>query len=239
MAKTKSKRERQERRFFPHSAANTKVIAVVGGVGALLAGAGAYGYLGTIHLESLQKIVPWLLAGGAALMGGAFWFGTSGEPPLRVGDGGIATDRGKDVRRMPWYGVESLTFDEGSGTVMAQGKDDTSAPFTVKASLKVNPQAAAWMVREAKERVAKVVEVSASAEERLPETRDDDGEILKLEPVQVVGKHCAASGKIISFEPDARVCSRCDRVYHKNSVPKRCACGASLSGKGKGDEDAA
>jgi hypothetical protein len=44
-----------------------------------------------------------------------------------------------------------------------------------------------------------------------------------------VGKRCAESDVIISYEPDARVCPRCERVYHKDHVPKSCVCGASLA----------
>jgi hypothetical protein len=44
-----------------------------------------------------------------------------------------------------------------------------------------------------------------------------------------VGKHCASSGKVIAFEPDARLCPRCERVYYKTSVPAECECGASLA----------
>ena len=62
----------------------------------------------------------------------------------------------------------------------------------------------------------------------LPEVRASAGESLPLEPPQVVGKHCASSGKVIAYEPDARVCPRCERVYHKVSVPDACECGASL-----------
>jgi hypothetical protein len=46
----------------------------------------------------------------------------------------------------------------------------------------------------------------------------------------VVGKHCADSGTVIAYEPDARVCPRCERVYHKAHVPETCACGGSLEG---------
>jgi hypothetical protein len=69
------------------------------------------------------------------------------------------------------------------------------------------------------------------AEERLgdlPEPHRDAGEVLVLDPIQVVGKHCAESGTVIAYEPDARVCTRCERVYHKAHVPETCACGASL-----------
>jgi hypothetical protein len=104
-----------------------------------------------------------------------------------------------------------------------------------------HPLAVAWIVKEARHRIPKLVDIPDETRERLPETHDEDGAIQKLEPVQVVGKHCAATDKVISFEPDARVCHRCERVYHKDHVPKKCACGANLSDKkGKdGDEDAA
>ncbi len=251
MAKPKSKAKREqrhERRFYPHSSTNPKLVAIVGAIGALLAGAGAYGQFGPMRaLEGeWSRVVPWLLAVGAALIGGAFWFGTSGEPTLRVGDGGIAVEKGNapGPRRMPWFEVEAVTFEGSSQAVVAKGRDEAGAPFTVNAKVASHSLAAAWIVREARERLSngKVVDIGESTLERLPATSDTDGELMKLEPVQVVGTHCAASGKIISFEPDARVCQRCERVYHKSSVPKKCACGASLSPgatKSNDDEDAA
>jgi hypothetical protein len=51
---------------------------------------------------------------------------------------------------------------------------------------------------------------------------------VELEALQVVGKRDAVSDKLISYEPDGRVCTRCERVYDKRSVPKKCRCGASL-----------
>ena len=56
----------------------------------------------------------------------------------------------------------------------------------------------------------------------LPEPKDLDGELVLLEGVQVAGRHCAASGKPISFERDARLCSNCAQVYLKDAVPKKC-----------------
>jgi hypothetical protein len=81
-------------------------------------------------------------------------------------------------------------------------------------------------VKEARARVPATVDVPEDV--ALPEARQAAGETLTLEPPQVVGKHCVASGKVIAYEPDARVCSRCERVYHKAHVPAQCECGASL-----------
>jgi hypothetical protein len=93
--------------------------------------------------------------------------------------------------------------------------------------VKSHPQAAAWIVKEARQRLPSIVDVPDDA--TLPQPLASGGEQLPLEPPQVVGKHCAASGKVIAYEPDARVCPRCERVYHKSHVPEACDCGASLA----------
>ena len=51
-----------------------------------------------------------------------------------------------------------------------------------------------------------------------------------LDAVQVVGKRCSESDKVIAYEPDARVCPKCERIYQKFYVPDECPCGASLQG---------
>jgi hypothetical protein len=107
------------------------------------------------------------------------------------------------------------------------GKDETGGAVSLVAPLSSHGAAAAWIVKEARERVPATVDVPQDVD--LPETRSSDGQSTPLEPPQVVGKHCAASGKIIAYEPDARVCTRCERVYHKAHVPESCECGASLA----------
>ena len=154
----------------------------------------------------------------------AIWLGTSGESVLRVGDGGIGIEKGQ-IRRIPWHGIERIEW--RGEAVRVTGKDHAGVAVTVVASAATHPQAAAWIVKEARERVPAVVDVPADA--TVPAPRANTGESLSLEPVQVVGMRCAASGEIISYEPDARVCRRCERVYVKTQVPETCACGASLS----------
>ena len=125
---------------------------------------------------------------------------------------------------MPWYAVERVLFSEAA--VRVTGKDEAGASMTVVATLVSHPQAAAWIVKEARERVPKAVDLPA--EVTLPEVRASAGETLTLDPPQVVGKHCAASGKVIAYEPDARLCPRCERCFHKAHVPESCECGAPL-----------
>jgi hypothetical protein len=198
----------------------------MGAVGAILMGAGAWGQFGSLLVAASPEPVKWaayVLAGGALVVGAAIWIGTSGDPSLRVGDAGLAIEKG-GVRRMPWYAIERIEWRDE--VVRVTGKDETGASLAIAASLKSHPQAAAWIVREARERVPAVVDVPEDA--TLPEVRAAGAELLPLEPPQVVGKHCVASGKVIAYEPDARVCPRCERVYHKASVPASCECGASL-----------
>lgn len=219
--------KRRERRFEARAVANPFVVKVVGAVGAMGLGAGFFGQFGDkLRAEPLGvepfRYAPYILAAGAFLTGVAVWFGTSGEPALRVGDPGVATERG-GLRRIAWHAVTRVRFQDGA--VMVEGKDEAGGPLTIVASLKSQPQAAAWIVREAKERLGMAVEIPSG--ETMPEPLAV-GEVLTAPPVQVVGKRCAESGKVIAFEPDAKVCTRCERVFHKEHVPSACTCGAPL-----------
>jgi hypothetical protein len=226
-AKGAKPRVRRERRFEPRSTAQPGLVYLLGAVGALAMGAGAWEQFGPLLSDAGTeplKLAPYILTAGALLAGIAIWIGTSGEPPVRVGDSGLAVEKG-GVRRMPWYAIERVEWRDE--TVRVTGKDEAGAAMPFSASLRGHPQAAAWIVKEARSRVPSVVDVPEDA--TLPEARADAGEMLPLEPPQVVGRHCASSGKVISFEPDARVCPRCERVFHKAHVPPTCECGASLA----------
>jgi hypothetical protein len=223
-------RRRQERRFVAQSAFNPWIVRVLGGLGALALGAGAWGYfyghLGDLD-EKFRPIPSYLIAAGAVLTGVAIWLGTSSETPIRVGAPGIGVEHG-DLRRMPWWSVKKIVWESGSLSLVVSGNDEAGTSWTFKVPLKVHPEAVAWIVKEATQRVPKAVDVPDSVLDKLPEATNLQGMRIDLEPLQVVGKKCAASGKAISYEPDARVCARCERVYFKRSVPKKCKCGAGL-----------
>jgi hypothetical protein len=224
--KREKTRERRERRFDPQGATNARIVYLVGAIGAIAMGAGAWGQFGALVHEGGPeplKFAPYILAVGALLVGAAIWIGTSGEPTLRVGDAGLAIEK-SGLRRMPWYAIERIEWREEA--VRVTGKDDMGIAMSLVAKLKSHPQAAAWIVKEARERVPRVVDVPDDA--TLPDPRASAGETMALEPPQVVGKHCSASGKVIAFEPDARLCPKCERVFYKASVPAECDCGASL-----------
>jgi hypothetical protein len=226
-AKKEGPRARRERRFEAKPSTSPTVAYMLGGVGAAAMGAGSWAQFGAnltgSVVEPLQA-APAIMIGGALLVGAGIWLGTSAEPALRVGDAGVGVEKGP-IRRIPWHAIERIEV--RANAVRATGKDDTGAVVTIAAKLATQPQAAAWIVKEGRARVPGVVEVPEGTPLPLPGT--DAGTTIALDPPQVVGRHCAASGKVISFEPDARVCPRCERVYHKAHVPDACACGASLA----------
>ena len=238
--KAKAK-ERQERRFEPRPTASAGLVAGLGGLGAAALGAGVFAQFGHAWMGSEAPPYPFapaLLAAGALGFGAAIWFGTSAEPVMRVGSGGVGFERAKEVVRIPWYGVERIVWEPGSLTLSVQGKDEAGREQKLSLSTNVHPGAIGWVVKEARARVPDVVDVPDEAR-GLPEAQSSDGQLLTMDPVQVVGKRCADSNRIIAYEPDARVCTRCERVYYKASVPETCACGASLASLRTADESAA
>jgi hypothetical protein len=108
------------------------------------------------------------------------------------------------------------------------GRDETLRNWTFKVPLASHPEAVGWIVAEAKRRIPKRVDIEKGVLAKMPAAAPHAGTKLDLEPLQVVGKKCAASGKTISYEPDARVCPQCERVYFKRSVPNKCKCGAAI-----------
>ena len=240
----KKKREqvrRQERRFFPQSTFSPVLVRGFGALGAAVLGAGAFGMARAesfLSDEKLKAIPSYMVAGGAILSGLAIWLGTSSDPPIRVGAPGVGMDRG-ETRRMPWWAIDQVSWKSGAEALVVSGKDDAGQSWTLEIPLAAQPQAVAWIVEEAQRRIPKRVDLPEETLSAIPRVDEHAGLLIELDPLQVVGKRCAASDKIISYEPDARVCTRCERVYAKGSVPKKCKCGATLAHlRGKGEAEA-
>lgn len=198
----------------------------LGALGALVMGVGGWGQFGSLVSDAGPeplKGAAYLLFGGSVVVAGAIWLGTSGEPALRVGDGGIGIEKGQ-IRRIPWHGVERIEW--RGEAIRVIGKDQSGVALTVVVPVAKHPQAAAWIVKEARERIPSAVDVPDGT---VPAPVANAAPSISLDPVQVVGMRCAASDQIISYEPDARICPRCERVYIKTQVPDTCACGAALS----------
>jgi hypothetical protein len=224
-------RERTERRFIPRSTTSPLLIYVIGAVGALLLGAGIWGQFG----NALRKVemdpyeyAPWILAAGAVLTGVAIWIGTSTDAAIRVGIAGIAEER-NPARRIPWWRVEDVSGD--ATMIVVRGKDEANTDLTIRVTRSALPDALPWIAREARDRAPDRFELADDAVKALGKPSKDAGEIVPAPPLQVVGQRCGESDKMISYEPDARVCPKCERVYHKDHVPKNCvSCETSLEG---------
>ena len=224
--KTKDKkRERTEQRFLPQSTTSPLLVNILGGLGAAAIGAGVMGQY--VRPEPVPYAV-WILAGGAVLLGVAIWISSTGEAAVRVGDAGIAFEKG-GVVRLPWWGIQSIAWDGAEQVLEVAGKDETGADLRFRVGTKTQPQAVAWIAREARARIPKVAELSEETLEALPAPLKDAALVIRLDPIQVVGRRCADTDKVIAYEPDARVCPRCERVYHKAHVPESCACGGTLA----------
>jgi hypothetical protein len=230
-SKSSITRERRERRFVPQSGRSPLLVKALGAVGAAALGAGTWAQFGTeLSHADLQPhaFAPYMLAGGALLVAVAIWLGTSGEAALRVGAGGIAVEKA-EVKRIPWHAVERIVWNPERAELTVRGKDANDKEISIAVAARTHPYAAAWIMREARDRIPRVTDVPDEVI-GLPGTSPADGQVIVLEPVQVVGSHCAESGRVIAYEPDARVCPKCELVYHKNTVPEACSCGASLAG---------
>src|SRR5688572_28610587 len=142
--------KRRERRFIAHASTNRMLVLALGALGALCLGAGLYAYMygkSFADDEKWKAIPSYLIAGGAVLMGITIWLGTSSESPVRVGDPGIAVEKG-ETRRMPWWAVKQISFESGSLALVVTGKDEASKDWTFKVSLKTHPEAIGWILRE-------------------------------------------------------------------------------------------
>ncbi len=143
-----------------------------------------------------------------------------------MGVAGIAEER-NPTRRIPWWRVDDVSGDVEN--IVVHGKDENGVDTTIRVARRALPEALPWILREARERAPEQVEVADDVVKALGKPSKEAGEIVPCPPLQVVGRHCAESEKVISYEPDARICPRCERVYHKEHLPKTCVCGASLA----------
>jgi len=207
-----AKRVRKERRFSPEPTYASRASITGGMAGALTLGAGVYSQWIS---ENPRAIAPYLFGAGAVVLGAALWFGDAGALPLRVGDAGLAIEKGTELTRLAWCDLERVFTERGE--LVLQGKE-----LTLRVPIAAHRMAVAWILSEGTKRVPAAMDVKRASLVGLPEIKDTDGEFVVIEGLQIAGRHCAASGKPISFERDARLCPVCGQVYLKDQVPKKC-----------------
>jgi hypothetical protein len=219
---TTAKRVRKERRFEPEPTYASRASIGGGMLSALSLGAGVYSQWLS---DNPRAIAPYLFAVGAVGLGAALWFGDAGALPVRVGDGGIAIEKGSELARVLWCDIERVSNERGELVV-------ASKELTLRIPVAAHRTAVAWILSEGTKRVPAIMDVKRQSLVGLPDPKDNDGEFVAIEGLQIAGRHCAASNKPISFERDARLCPVCGQVYLKDQVPKKCVtCESELGAK--------
>lgn len=220
--KQASKRVRKERRFLPEPTYASRASIGGGMLGALILGAGVYSQWLS---DNPRAIAPYLFGVGALGLGAALWFGDAGALPVRVGEAGLAIEKGNDLVRLAWCDIERVFIERAE--LVAKGKE-----LSLRIPLAAHRRAVAWILSEGTKRLPAVMDVKRQSLAELPEPKDNDGELVVIEGVQVAGRLCAASGKPVSFERDARLCPNCGQVYLAGQVPAKCVtCEAPLGSK--------
>jgi len=219
---------REERRFLPGRDARLTASLVAGGLGSMLLGAGVYIQflrppenpmavkLGSQIVELADK-GSFVVGAGALILAAVILLAPDLDSALLVGDGGVGVDDGTEegARRILWCDIDKLTF--ANDALVVHGPD-----FKISAPLASQAQAAAWILREARARIPSIIGLDHAEQERIPAALDDAGERRKLTDSQTAGRRCRATDRVISYEPDARLCPRCSEIYHKDHVPEAC-----------------
>jgi hypothetical protein len=219
--KRKAPKERTERRFVPEATHTSRFAAGIGMLGSLALGAGVAGQW---LKETPVPYSPALVTAGAIGLGAGLWLGSASSFPVRVGDAGVAIERGSEVTRLLWCDIESISI-QGADLVVKSPSLALSIPIGA------HPRATRYIVTEAERRLPKIVKVDEAGKRSLPIASEPGGAEVPVSGDQVAGRRCAVTNKIISFERDARLCPTCGQVYYKDNVPKTCVtCDADVAG---------
>jgi hypothetical protein len=216
------KKDRTELRFVPEPMYITPVAVVLGAVGCVMLGAGVFAQW---IREVPGDYAPYLLAIGAAALGAALWVGNIGIFPVRVGDAGVAMERGPEVSRLAWCELDKVRLERQELKLIAE-----RMTFTIP--VRAHPMAVSYIVQEVERRLPSLLDAPETERKQLAPYKEGEGEATPVKGLQVAGSRCAASSKLISFERDARLCPNCGQVYHHEHVPKKCTtCETELTGR--------
>ncbi|HMI86441.1 MAG TPA: hypothetical protein VK550_20250 [Polyangiaceae bacterium] len=215
----------KERRFEAEPGARANFQALIGGLG--VAALGAATYATWVH-DVPMEVGPYLFGVGILGVITAALMGASDGLPIRVGDAGVAVERGESQpERIYWFEIDQIGL-EGNDRIVVEG-----ANKRIVAPLRHHAGAAGWILKEAMARIPKRVKVPPEQTPSILAGTDEHGKTLSVEKIQLAGRRCKASGAIISFERDARSCKRCGEVYEKKHVPEKClTCEAPMATSG-------
>lgn len=217
----KSKRFLQERRLAASGQPLKPLTLGIGFLGAAVLGVGTYSRW-LSHPPSVYSTA--LLVIG--VVGAAYfaWQLSREGALVCVGDAGVAIEHGGEVERLLWCDMDRIRVDQDHLVLTGTGP-------TLSVALGSHAIALSWILKEAAERLPKLIDVTPSFADRLPKPNAADGTLGTIKSLQTTGRRCAKSRKVIRYERDARLCIVCAQVYLRDEVPDECVtCGRPLEG---------
>jgi len=217
----KSKRALQERRLVATGQRLKPLTVAIGFIGAVALGAGTYARWLTQNPDGPSGGL--LVAGVVCAIYFAWQLSREGTA-VRVGDAGVALERGSEIERLLWCDMERIRVKEDHLVLSGAGP-------TLSVAASAHASAISWILKEAAERLPKVIDVNPKFTDELPKPDPGDGTLGPILSLQTTGRRCAKSRKVIRYERDARLCAICTQVYLRDELPKSCAtCGKPLDG---------
>jgi hypothetical protein len=217
----KSKRSMQERRLVAAGQSLQPASLIAGFLGAAALGAGIYGRF--INQPAADSATLLLVIGIACTAYFAWQLRREGTA-VYVGDAGVAVEHKGEIERLLWCDMDRIRVDQDHLVLSGTGPTLSIAQATHALAL-------SWILKEAAERLPRVIDVAPGFVDKLPKPSDKDGILGPIMSLQTAGRRCAKSRKIIRYERDARLCTVCTQVYMRDDVPDTCAtCGKPLEG---------
>jgi hypothetical protein len=218
----KGKQFLEERRLVAHGQQLNTVAFGVGGLSALILGTGTYArWLSPVPVEWATPALALGVAGSLYFA----WQLTREGPAIRVGDAGVAIEKGSEVQRLLWCDLERIAVEENALVLSGTGP-------TLRIAVATHALAASWILKEAAERLPRLIDVPPKFADGLPKPDVKDGVINHVTSLQTTGRRCGKSRRVIKYERDARLCPVCAQVYLKDDVPEACVtCKRPLGGR--------
>ena len=217
----KSKRFLQERRLVAAGQALQPSSLIAGFLGASALGAGIYGRW--INQPAADYATALLVIGIACAAYFAWHLSREGAA-VYVGDAGVAVEHKGEIERLLWCDMDRIRVDQDHLVLSGTGPTLSIAQATHALAL-------SWILKEAAERLPRVIDVTPGFVDQLPKPANADGVLGPIMSLQTAGRRCAKSRKVIRYERDARLCTVCAQVYLRDDVPDTCVtCGKPLEG---------
>ncbi len=197
----------------PHQSKMMVGIVLGGG----LAGAGTYATWITETDAVWRSYAPLAVVVGAIVAAAIILMVRAVPDPVRIGAGGIGRVNASGIEeRIPWSDIETVLWNADALTVEGAGHRLVLPGATMASAVRafLSEYERRWPTREHDWKIEAGRETGTH-------------EALVLDPIQVAGQSCRASGKRITVDQDAVQCRYCEALYLRAELPMACTvCGA-------------